>query len=214
MAFRNPSPRLPGTVVFTADEITFLDSIKPWSKDKWSKSFGTAAEHISRNAIKAKIKTDLEGIQENYCAFCGLDLKLAFEVHREHIAPQYKHPHYIFEPANLVLACNFCNMHKSKKSTVDTDTTVYTTTSFNILHPHRDNFNEYLACDYASRELIFTIVGPDPDKAQATIKCVGLDEPHLMSQRGAIIFKASLPLIQNEDELVKEIISKTRRGNK
>jgi uncharacterized protein (TIGR02646 family) len=214
MAYRNPSPRLPRTVAFDALESAFLESIKPWSKEKWSESFGTAEQNATRNAIKVKIKTDLEDIQDNYCAFCGLDLELAFEVHREHIAPQYKHPHYIFEPENLVLSCNFCNMHKGKKITVRNDTTVYTTTTFKILHPHRDNLNEYLACDYQNRELIFTIVGPEHDKTQATIKCVGLDEPHLMSQRGAIIFKASLPVTQNEDELVKQIVSKNRRGNK
>lgn len=214
MAYRNPSPRLPATVVFTAVENAFLDSIRPWSKEKWSKSFGTAAEHTSRNAIKAKIKADLEVIQDNYCAFCGLDLELAYEVHREHIAPQYMHPHYIFEPQNLILACNFCNMHKGTKGTVVNDTMIYATTTFKILHPHRDNFNNYLACDYQNRELIFTIVGPEPAKTLATIKCVGLDEPHLMSQRGAIIFKASLPVTQNEDDLVKQIVSKNRRGNK
>jgi uncharacterized protein (TIGR02646 family) len=214
MAYRNPSPRLPGIVVYTAAENAFLDSIKPWSKDKWSKSFGTAAQHKSRDAIKSKIKTALEDIQDNYCAFCGLDLKLAYEVHREHIAPQYKHPHYIFEPQNLVLACNFCNMHKGKKRTVENDTTVYTTTTFKILHPHRDNFNEYLACDYKNRELIFTIVGPETVKTQATIECVGLNEPHLMSKRGAIIFKDSFPVTQNEDDVVKQIVSKNRRAIK
>jgi uncharacterized protein (TIGR02646 family) len=213
MAFRNPSPRLPQTVTFDAIESAFLESIKPWSKEKWSDSFGTPAENASRNAIKVKIKIDLEGIQDYYCAFCGLDLNLAYAVHREHIAPQYKHPHYIFEPANLVLTCNFCNMHKGKRKTVENDTKVYATTTFKILHPYRDNFNDYLACDYASRELIFTIVGPEPDKTQETIKCAGLDEPHLMSQRGAIIFKSSLPVTPDEDDLVKEIVSKTRRGN-
>jgi uncharacterized protein (TIGR02646 family) len=212
MAFRNPSPRLPRTVAFDAAESAFLESIKPWSKEKWKDSFGTPAENAFRDAIKVKIKMDLKSIQCNYCAFCGLDLQLAYEVHREHIAPQYKHPHFIFEPSNLVLACNFCNMHKGKKRTVLNDTKDYHTTTFRILHPHRDNYNEYLFCDYMSRELIFTIIGPEPDKTKATIKCVGLDEPHLMSQRGAIIFKASLPLTPNEDDLVKEIVAKNRRG--
>lgn len=212
MAYRNPTTHFLTTAQFTQEEIDFLESIKPWSKEKWSKTFGTAAQHTSRNNIKIKIKTELEGIQLNYCAFCGLDLTLAYEVHREHIAPQYLHPHYIFEPENLVLACNFCNMEKGKKRTVSTDTRNYATEVFLILHPHRDDFDSFLACDFVNREIIFTIVGPDPIKTQATINCVGLAEPHLMAQRGAIIFKASLPVTANEDIIVKEIVSKNRRA--
>lgn len=211
MAYRPPSTALVGIVIFDTTETTFLNSIKPWTKEQWSNSFGTPAQNQSRNEIKTKIKSDLETIQNNYCAFCGLDLSLAYKVHREHIAPQYKHPHYIFEPKNLVLTCNYCNEHKGKKLTVVNDTLVYTTTTFRILHPHRDNFNQYLKCDFFRNELIFTIIGPERAKTQNTIDCVGLLEPHLMSQRGALILKASLPGFGILDTIVKLIVSINRR---
>lgn len=213
MAYRPPSTALTDTVSFDIAETTFLNSIKPWTKEQWSTSFGTPAQNQSRNDIKTKIKSELEIIQNSYCAFCGLDLSLAYKVQREHIAPQYKHPHYIFEPENLVLACNYCNEHKGKKGTVINDTLVYATTTFNILHPHRDNFNQYLDCNFVRNELIFTIIGPERVKTQKTIDCVGLLEPHLMSQRGAIILKASLPNFGILDAMVKLIVSINRRRN-
>lgn len=213
MSYRNPTTRFVTKVQFSQGEIDFLESIKPWSPEKWSKSFGTPAQNQARNTIKGKIKTDLETIQNNYCAFCGIDLQKVYKVHREHIAPQYRHPYYIFEPENLVLACIHCNDFKGKKRTVITDTQNYTSTTFNILHPYRDDYNQYLECDFQNRELIFSIIGPEPEKTLNTIKCVGLDEPHLMTIRGAVILHDALPITPNEDNLVKEIVSKTRRGN-
>lgn len=213
MAYRPPTTRLPRTVQFTPGEAIFLNSILPWTQQQWANSFGTPAQNLQRNNIKARIRTELEGIQNNYCAFCGLNLRLAYKVHREHIAPQYRHPHYIFEPENLVLACNYCNEHKRTKLTVVNDTLVYSTTTFNILHPHRDNFNTYLACDIVNNELVFTIVGPDPVKTQRTIDCVGLLDPHLMTQRGAIIVKTALPNFWLFDAAVKLIISINRKRN-
>lgn len=211
MAYRQPSTRLSSTVQFTQAEVAFLAKIQPWSKKKWSESLGTAADNTERNNIKNKIKTELESIQDNYCAFCGLNLSLAYKVQREHIAPQYKHPHYIFEPENLVLACNYCNEKKLTKKTVIDDTLDYATSTFNILHPHRDNFNEYLACDFRKNELVFTIVGPEPIKTQNTINCVGLADTHLVTQRGAIILKSALPNFWALDQLIKLIVSKSRK---
>jgi uncharacterized protein (TIGR02646 family) len=211
MAYRQPSSRLPKTVEFTVEEVTFLNSIRPWTKDKWSDSLGTALENKKRNEIKDKIKSQLKDIQDNYCAFCGLNLDLAHQVHREHIAPQYKHSDYIFEPGNLVLTCNFCNMHKMKKLTVSSATNDYDTETFKILHPHRDDFNKHLSCDFNKNELVFKILGPKLDKTKETIKCVGLAEPHLMSQRGAIILKSALPTSSMLDWLVKQIIAYNRK---
>lgn len=211
MAYRNPTTRFPRTVLFTQPEINFLQSIIPWSKKKWSGSFGNVADHAFRNQIKAKIKTELAIIQNNYCAFCGLDLTLTYATHREHIAPQYKHPYYIFEPENLVLACNFCNMYKGKKLTVINDTRVYSTTTFKIFHPFRDDYSSHFQCDFQRRELIFTIISPDPEKAQRTIDCIGLNAPALITQRGAIVFRYAFPVSVNEDMIVKQIVSLNRR---
>lgn len=209
--YRKPSPRLARTIQLSNGYVTFLNSIKPWERKHWNKSFGTPAQHSTRQQIKDEIKTQLEAIQDNYCAFCGLDLKLAPEVHREHIAPQYKHPPYIFEPENLVLACYYCNMHKKKKLTVVSATGVYPTETFKILHPHRDDFSTYLDCDFDNNELIFTIVDPGGGKTQTTIDCVGLAEPHLVTQRGAIILKEELSRIRSLNWVVNKVIKKTRK---
>ncbi len=213
MPYRQPSPRFLSTAQYTVVQQIFLNSIKPWGKKHWSEKFGTAADHNQIRAIKADIKNQLVVIQNNYCAFCGLNLKFAYKVHREHIAPQYKQSFYIFEPENLVLACNFCNEHKSTKKTITTDTRVYATEDFKILHPHRDDFNLHLACDFTKQELVFKILGLNRVKTQATIDCVGLAEPHLMAQRGAIILKESLPKNGILGGLVNLIIKINRKRN-
>ncbi len=219
MPFRKPAPKLPETVNFTEEESSFLDSIKPWTKEKWSDSFGTSDQNRIRNEIKAKIKTELKRIQDNYCAFCGLNLDLAYEVHREHVAPQYKYPDYIFEPENLVLSCSFCNMFKKKKAYFVADRNnrvgpkLYSNLTFEILHPHRDNFSDYLDCDFINLELIFTIIDPNSGKTQKTINCVGLEEPHLITQRGAIILKDLLKGDPVLSAYVDAIISRNRKRN-
>lgn len=213
MAFRQPANRLPNTVNFTLLEIAFLNSIKPWNKTKWSGDCGSPKINALRQAVKDEIKRQLLVIQDNYCAFCGLNLSLAYEIHREHIAPQYKQPQYIFEPGNLVLTCNFCNMNKKTTKTVTTNTGTYATEEFNILHPHRDNFNTYLSCDFLNNELIFKILGPELEKTKKTIKCYGLDAPHLLSQRGAIILKSAMPTSPALDWFVKLSIRFNRKRN-
>lgn len=213
MPYRSPAPRLPSTVTLDEAQNTFLNDIKPWTKEKWDKSFGSPDEHTKRNRIKEEIRAQLLDIQKGYCAFCGLNLKLAHKVHREHIAPQYKYPDYIFELENLVLACNFCNDKKGRYNTIDSSTGNYRTENFNILHPHRDDFSAHLSCDFTKYELVFKIIGPDKIKAQNTIDRVGLAEPHLVSLRGAIILKEKLPSTGPLNWIVKRIISVTRKSS-
>lgn len=213
MPYRSPAPRLPNTVTLDKAQNTFLNHIKPWTKEKWDKSFGTPDEHKTRNLIKEEIRNQLWDIQNGYCAFCGLNLKLAHKVHREHIAPQYKYPDYIFELQNLVLACSFCNDKKGRYNTINNSTGNYNTEQFNILHPHRDDFSAHLSCDFTKLELVFKIIGPDKIKAQKTIDCVGLAEPHLVSIRGALILKAKLSSTGFWNGIINGIISITRKSS-
>ncbi|MFH6950018.1 HNH endonuclease [Flavobacterium sp. FlaQc-51] len=213
MPYRSPGSKIANTFQYTQEESDFLTSIKPW-ENKWTLNLGSPANNNQRKAIKTKIKTDLIGIQGNYCAFCGLNLKLTHQVHREHIAPQYKHPEYIFEPENLVLSCDYCNLEKGKKLTVSTNTGEYATENFKILHPYRDDFDKHLACDFTKKELVFKIINADPAKAEFTIKCVGLDLPHLMTLRAAIIILHSLPSNNFFDSLYSQIINWKRKARK
>lgn len=187
MPFRKPVPKLKETIKYTQEEIKFLDSIKPWD-NKWYKTCGTPEANTKRDAIKDSIKTQLLKIQDYYCAFCGLNLKLAYKIHREHIAPQYKYGDYIFEPENLVLSCNYCNDKKGTKITVQNEKGTYASTTFNILHPYRDDYNKYLSCEFTKNELIFKVIGPEPVKTKVTIETMGLNDVHLVTQRSALIY--------------------------
>lgn len=213
MAFRKPTTKLSRHITYSQEYKDFLNSIRPWGKSHWSNSFGTPEQHNIRNEIKAFIKSELEIIQDNYCAFCGINLTKVHEVHREHIAPQYKHPHYIFEEENLVLSCCYCNKHKGRYLTVVNDTNDYSTTTFKILHPHKDNYSDYLDCDFDNRQIVFTIIGNQRVKTRKTISVFGLNEPHLMTIRGGIIFQELYPVTANENDIINNIISSNRNGN-
>lgn len=214
MAYRNPTTRFQSNIEYDANELNFLESIKEWSKKHWSGKFGTPLQHTQRKNLLTKIKNSLTIIQDNYCAFCGLNLGLAHGVHREHIAPQYKHPHYIFEPKNLVLACNFCNMHKGKSKTVLTDTKDYNTTTFKIWHPYKDDYSNYLECDLnGNNDLVFKIIGDNKEKTETTIKILGLNKPNLIVQRGAIIIKYYLQKDAALNNLVRETILSNRKSS-
>lgn len=214
MAYRNPSVRFQNVIEYDENEIAFLDCIREWTKKHWTGKFGTPQQHTQRRNLLTKIKNSLEQIQENYCAFCGLDLNLAHEAHREHIAPQYKHPHYIFEPKNLVLACNFCNMHKGKRLTVINDTKDYETTTFKIWHPYFDDFNSYLECDISeNHDLVFKIIGDNKEKTKITIDVLGLNKPNLIVQRGAIIMKDSIPKDPVLGELIRQAMLSNRKAS-
>lgn len=213
MAYRNPRDYFQNVIEFDVNELVFLNSIRLWAKKHWSGKFGTPAQHLERKNLITKIKSELEIIQENYCAFCGLNLALAYGVHREHIAPQYKHPHYIFEPKNLVLACSFCNMHKGKRKTVLNDTQNYETTTFKIWHPYFDDYNNYLECDITgNHDLVFKIIGDNTEKTQETIDILGLNKPNLIVQRSAIIMKHSIS--KNSDPVLNELIRQAMLSNR
>ena len=204
----NPGNKLTSLVKYSFADKRFLISIKPWSADHYKGKADSPTKNREIQRIKEFIRKELITIQNNYCAFCGLDLNIVKEFHREHIAPQSQHNHYIFTPENLVLACYDCNDAKGKSKTVITDTEKYKSTNFLILHPYRDNFGDFIIPFYENGGLWFEVIrGVTDDRADKTIKILGLQDPKLIKERGMRIKNALIPVTPQEDEIIREICS-------
>src|SRR5436190_4153547 len=107
--FRNPQPKLPDIPIFLPEDEAFLELLKEWTTNMYiPKGCGTKT-NVRIRQIKEDLRQSLLFIQDEYCAFCGIDLNIAREKHREHIAPQAQYPRFIFESKNLVMACYDCN---------------------------------------------------------------------------------------------------------
>jgi len=94
--------------------------------------------------------------QNGKCSYCRKDISLqsASNCHVEHILPKSKYLKFIFEPKNLCVICADCNEIKREKETFDysneilknTDIKLYprSSSSFLIVHPHFDNYNDHI----------------------------------------------------------------------
>jgi uncharacterized protein (TIGR02646 family) len=210
--FRNPGLRLANTFSYEAADDIFLQLLRPWSTDKYKEKTKSPQVNNRIREIKVDIREKLYLIQNFYCAFCGINLTIAREVHREHIAPQSQHGEYIFEPENLVLACYDCNDFKGKKRTVANDTHSYSTTTFNILHPYRDDYGAFIQAFYEAGGLFFQVIsGVTDERAANTIKCLGLDDSILIKERGMRIYNSLIPSSEEDDDLIRATCSIIRR---
>lgn len=202
--FRTPGNRLPNILSYDIEDEVFLEMIKPWSRNQYKGVGGVPQINNRIRKIKEDIRSRLFVIQDSYCAFCGLDLWIVKEYHREHIVPQSQVSDYIFEPENLVMACYDCNDFKGTTGIIDQNTNIYSTSSFFILHPYRDNFGDYLVAFYENGGLFFELAdGVTDDRAKATLRILGLQEPNLIKERGMRIRHEIDPPSDADNELVR-----------
>lgn len=129
--------------------------------------------------LKSKIRTQLDAVQF-HCAYCGLELGGTSAGEIDHIAPKArtKNPEFTYTPANLILACNYCNGPKKKfqQETIAIKNANYNACTFLIVHPYFDNPNvHYSWIDNANRIIIQSI----SDKGTATINMFELDSPRM-----------------------------------
>lgn len=206
---RIPGDQLPGVITYNAKDEVFLEMLKPWAAIHYREGLENSPRTNARIAlIKEDIRNQLYTIQNRYCAFCGIDLDIAREVHREHIASQSSYPEYIFHPENLVLACYDCNDFKGRRNVVGLNTNNYDTTTFIILHPYRDDYGNYLVAFYENGGLWFEVLpGVTDARAKATIDKLGLEDFKLIKERGMRIKCALISNTQQDDEYVRAICS-------
>lgn len=213
--FRNPGSKLSVKYSYELVHEVFLNNIKPWTPAHYQEKAGSPENNNQIRTIKEDIRNKLLVIQDRYCAFCGLDLDIVREKHREHIAPQSQKNEYIFEPENLVMACYDCNDSKGRTHTIISNTQIYQTESFNILHPYRDDFGSYLIAFYENGGLFFEVLDGITDRrAIKTISVLGLQDPKLIVERGMRIRIALIDCTPADDELIRRTCSIPNRISK
>jgi len=158
---------------FDSLHLSYLSTLKPWSGDDWNKNTKNL------KGIKAHIHHELNTLQNNECAYCGLTMWEVTQAQIEHIAPKgsektFFYPQFTFEAANLVLACSLCN-GSSMKGTFRTISMLhadYNKCEFNIVHPYFDEPNDHYF--WADSEYK-TIIGDKTSKGKQSIKIFELN---------------------------------------
>lgn len=139
----------------------------------WSTSEG---EHVAAiNKFRHEVKEHYYMQQRRRCCYCSTELinhKITFDA--EHILDKADYPEYMFDEANIAVACKLCNQHKSNK-TIATSGARFselskTSSDYSVVHPHLDEWNEHLAFDQVDR----IVALPESAKGKNTIAICGI----------------------------------------
>lgn len=103
--------------------------------------------------IKKRIKNHYSLEQNDHCIYCRQAINFkGYDEPIEHIIPKEARYDLMFIPFNLALSCRVCNTKKSTHSPLlkryrnnsALDYAIYDSSYFRILHPHFDNFHNYI----------------------------------------------------------------------
>ncbi|MFM5432953.1 retron system putative HNH endonuclease [Aeromonas veronii] len=200
---------------FPKKYIRFIKHIKPLTGSEWdckaadfrNNYHGIGAD---RDRLKSIIKKQLEKLQGNECAFCGLDLETRVS-QIEHIAPKGAklYPQFTFEKNNLILACSLCNGFE-KKGTANTITTLdkvnYKNCAFKIIHPYFDNPDDHL--EYEEDNGLRFLIRAKSDKGVNTIELFELDSVAMTKERYKDALAAKEKLSPDFEQLIKDTRSR------
>jgi uncharacterized protein (TIGR02646 family) len=196
--------------------------LKPLVGNEWDckagdfrkKKFGIASR---RNELKDVIRQQLETLQGDECAFCGLSLKSRV-AQIEHIAPKGSelYPQFMFEKKNLILACSLCNGFE-KKSTFDTIESLdvnYSKCTFKIVHPYFDDPDdhlEYITLPGSTLAYLIQVKeknGIKSPKGEQTISLFELDSSAMTEERYKDALAASQPVQPDFESLINAVKNK------
>jgi uncharacterized protein (TIGR02646 family) len=186
--------QIQGSIYFNAADNVTINQLRPFTSAQWlGKLPGKPrGSRKSRDELKVKIKTALDTIQGDVCAFCGLTLYETSPAQIEHIAPKGHHPEFMYTYNNLCLACVLCNGFE-KKSTTDTVAVTnadYDLCTFSIVHPYKDiPEDHYQIVDYAGGGVTIHYITPE---AQNSRDMFDLDGPSQIRARGKQFMHDSL----------------------
>lgn len=204
---------LKNPIAYTAAQITFINSLKPFQKGDWDKSFTGSGRprgaQSRRDELKRSIGRKLRNIQYPHCIYCGFHEKIVGNLQRDHIAPKDSYKDFIFEEQNLILACANCNgfLKKNNYDTISRPNTSYSRCTFKIVHPYRDKFKDHFDFRFSKNEL-FIKPKRYSRKGRNTINLFGLDDVRHTSLRGAAIIKRSIKLTPSQEKQVLAAITR------
>lgn len=139
----------------------------------WSTSTGTFGALVER--FRAEVKDHYYRHQRRRCCYCSVELqhhKLTFDA--EHILHKGDYVEYIFNAANIAVACKLCNGNKSNKSVAANGRRFSelsrTSEDYSIVHPHLDEWDHHLQFDEIGR----IVANGASTKGQETIRICGI----------------------------------------
>lgn len=148
-------------------------------KELTANDWGSRKKGIA--SFKENIREHLLDEQNNYCAYCRMELNEGCEyVQRDHIVPKTLHPKWLFETKNLCITCSQCNNNKKNVEVlVNPDITYYPSDSddFKIINPYIDKYSEHINI---VEDIIYKGI---TNKGKFTIKICNLDRIDLVLNR-------------------------------
>ncbi|MDO8336379.1 MAG: hypothetical protein Q7T74_06395 [Candidatus Saccharibacteria bacterium] len=121
-------------------------------------------EHLKH---KEKLMEEFEG----KCAYCDSRVGVTSHPIVEHFYPKSLYPEKIFDVANLLIACQICNISKAANFPLDSDGNPQ------LLNPRTDNFENHIELTSDGRFDGIT------EKGRVTIDTLNLNRPELVERR-------------------------------
>ena len=190
-------------------EKRFIKRLNKINPNVWDRSIAKIpkfkrGQEKKRGLLKDSIRNRLKKLQGEFCIYCGSLFDSATETHVEHIIPKNPHYNFTFEPYNLVLACQRCNMDMKRTGSYlvkNKISHIYKNCSFNIVHPYFDDLDLHI--NHARIILISNTI-----KGQKTISEFDLNEEKLLIKRGMFLQFQGITLTKYEQSLINDIITR------
>lgn len=205
--------QIQGRILLSPESRTFISRMPNLQGHEWEDKgvLIDPAWHYGDKArikrLKKEIKECLKELQDNFCAYCGMQFYVTSSTQIEHIAPKGngRYPQFMFNESNLVHACSLCNGFEKKEAAGNFDTiaavnAVYELCAFNIVHPYLDDPDAHFEFTQAGNKVLITYKTP---KGQRSIDVFQLDGEALTTERGKMIMVAQYqmdPAFRNDFE--------------
>ena len=196
--------RIQGRIQLNKAERQYLANLKPHGGHMWDKKPDNTVK-----AIKQKIRNQLLKMQNQTCAYCGLDLGGTSEGQIEHIAPKGRYGQFTFEIENLTMACHNCNGfgNKGTANTILTINQNYNACIFKLVHPYYDIPDHHYEWTTINKNVL---IQSGTLKGIYSIDLFELDSPRKSELRGdkiiAQIVRKNYPVNPKTDQLIQEIV--------
>lgn len=197
------------TIIYSKKEKNFVKKLNKEIPNVWKDEDTIAqnpnfkyGDNAKRLRLKDSIRKRLLILQGEFCIYCGAEFSSASTTHIEHIMPKDIYPEYTFEPLNLALACQRCNIDLKRVSNYVTnyDNKNYKNCKLSIVHPYLNNLDRHM--DYSD-----VIIGCITQKGFKTIDEFKLNDERLLTMRGLTLMGLGI-LSEDMEVLVKNILSR------
>jgi uncharacterized protein (TIGR02646 family) len=167
--------QLTSTFILTAEQITTLNSLLPYSRDKWE-----SGTNIIKD-IRGTIGSQLRIFQNGKCCYCGLNYDETGQSQIEHIAPKKgrptEYPEFSFHELNLAIACQLCNSKtmKGEYNSINVYNSIYSNCTFQIVHPYLNDHRQHYKWSYGMLRVLISGVSAE---GRESIRLFKLAEEH------------------------------------